>query len=109
LWPFPKRSKAVAFSFEPSSGGIPTECLRALPASLRRSNREMRALPAFPQVIRDHLTKKQHFSGLFCDFSLRSTFTLAIVPNGPSFSTIKQGFFARGLPHCSGWKVNTGG
>jgi hypothetical protein len=72
--------------------------MRALPASLRRSNREMRALPAFPQVIRDSLAKNLHFSGLFRGFSLRSLITLAIVPNGPSFSAAKQGFFARGLP-----------
>jgi hypothetical protein len=64
----------------------------------------MRALPAFPQVIRDEHAKNLHFSSLFCDFSLRSLATLAIVPNGPSFSAAKQGFFARGLPHVRGGK-----
>jgi hypothetical protein len=53
---------------------------------------------AFLRVIHKRLSKKPHFSSLFCDFSLRSPFSLAIVPNGPSFSAAKQGFFARGLP-----------
>src|SRR2546426_12285895 len=35
--------------------------------------------------------KKPHFYGLFCDFSLRSPFTLAIVPCGPSFFAEHQG------------------
>jgi hypothetical protein len=55
-------------------------------------------LHAFLTVILGSLAKNLHFSGLFCDFSLRYTFSLAIVPNGPSFSAAKQGFFARGLP-----------
>jgi hypothetical protein len=53
---------------------------------------------AFLRVIHKRLSKKPHFSGLFRDFSLRSSFTLAIVPNGPSFSAETQGIFARGLP-----------
>jgi hypothetical protein len=53
---------------------------------------------AFLRVIHKRLPQNPHFSGLFCDFSLRSAFSLAIVPNGPSFSAAKQGFFARGLP-----------
>ena len=71
--------------------------------------RRIRALRAFLTVIHGSLAKNLHFSSLFCGFYLRSLATLAIVPNGPGFSAAKQGFFARGLPHCSGWKENTGG
>jgi hypothetical protein len=35
--------------------------------------------------------KKAHFSGLFCDFFLRSPFSLAIVLSGPSFSRKNKG------------------
>jgi hypothetical protein len=35
--------------------------------------------------------KKAHFSSLFCDFSLRSPFSLAIVLGGPSFSRKNKG------------------
>ncbi|PYT64094.1 MAG: hypothetical protein DMG35_01680 [Acidobacteria bacterium] len=35
--------------------------------------------------------KKVHFSSLFCDFSLRSPFSLAIVLCGPSFSRKNKG------------------
>jgi hypothetical protein len=51
----------------------------------------MRVLPAFPQAIPEFLAKNPHFYSVFCDFSLRSTFSLAIVRNGPSFSAAKQG------------------
>src|SRR5580658_10888057 len=65
---------------------------------------------AFLRVIHKRLSKKPHFSGLFCCFSLRSTFTLAIVRNGPSFSAEKQGVVrSRPAPLVAGGKVNTGG
>jgi hypothetical protein len=35
--------------------------------------------------------KNPHFPSLFCDSSLRSAISLAIVPSGPSFSAEKQG------------------
>jgi len=69
-----------------------------------------RGLHAFLTVILALLAKNLHFSSLFCDFSLRSPCSLAIVPNGPSFSAAKQGFFrSRPAPIVSGWKENTGG
>src|SRR5258707_13464176 len=41
-------------------------------------------------VFSTHLQKNPHFSGLFCDFSLRSPFSLAIVPFGPGFCAGKH-------------------
>jgi hypothetical protein len=70
---------------------------------------ECSRLATFLRAFPNRLAENPHFYSLFCDFSLRSLGSLAIVPNGPSFSAAKQGFFARGLPHGSGWNVNTGG
>src|SRR6266705_4149969 len=46
---------------------------------------------AFLAVISTPSEKKSHFSGLFCDFSLRSCVSLAIVPSGPSLFAEKHG------------------
>jgi hypothetical protein len=54
--------------------------------------------------------KNPHFSSLFCDFSLRSTLTLAIVPFGPGFSAGKHGVVSsRPASIASEWKEKLGG
>jgi hypothetical protein len=86
--------KIISAASKPSPISIPVSPLSSSGNFLRGKSLEA----AFLRVIHKRLSKKPHFSGLFCCFSLRSTFTLAIVRNGPSFSAAKQGFFARGLP-----------
>ncbi|HYW97909.1 MAG TPA: hypothetical protein VE822_02265, partial [Candidatus Elarobacter sp.] len=56
-------------------------------------------------MISTPFSKNPHFYGLFCDFALRSVFSLAIVPSGPSFFAGKWGELARGLLRFeSEWK-----
>src|SRR5437899_2749393 len=50
-----------------------------------------RSPPAILAVFSTRLKKSLIFTAFFCDFSLRSPFTLAIVPFGPGFYAEKHG------------------